>query len=62
MTVQKPNYLRGDFICTDCKRTFYSPHEGHFLDPDDEEAGRCVDCHLKNGLRMKYQLDQFPDD
>jgi len=48
MAGQKPNYIRGDFICTACERTFYSPHEGHFLDPHNEEVGRCIDCHLKN--------------
>ncbi len=37
-----------DFTCTDCGKGFYYPHEGHYLDPHNEEVGRCVDCHLKN--------------
>ena len=37
-----------DFTCTDCDKGFYYPHEGHFLDPHNEEAGRCIDCHVNN--------------
>ena len=37
-----------DFTCTNCKGEFFRPHEGYFLDPHDEEVGRCVDCHIKN--------------
>ena len=43
-----PSYYRGDFICTDCEAVRWSPHEGHYLDPHDEEVGRCIDCHVKN--------------
>ena len=39
---------RPDFTCSNCKRDFFRPHEGYFLDPHDEEVGRCVDCHIKN--------------
>jgi hypothetical protein len=37
-----------DFTCSNCKRDFFRPHEGCFLDPHDEMVGRCVDCHIKN--------------
>ena len=37
-----------DFTCSNCKRDFFTPHEGYFLDPHDEMVGRCVDCHIKN--------------
>ena len=43
-----PSSHRGDFICTDCGALSWSPHEGLYLDPHNEEAGRCVDCHIKN--------------
>ena len=43
---QEVNWNRGDFICSDCDRSFFAPHEGLFLDPEDEEAVRCVDCHI----------------
>ena len=37
-----------DFTCSNCKRDFFRPHEGYFLDPHDEMVGRCIDCHVKN--------------
>ena len=37
-----------DFTCSNCKRDFFRPHEGCFLDPHDEMVGRCIDCHIKN--------------
>jgi len=37
-----------DFTCTNCKSEFFTPHEGYFLDPHDEEVGRCIDCHIDN--------------
>ena len=45
---QKVNWNRGDFICSDCDRSFFAPHEGLFLDPEDEEVARCIDCDLKH--------------
>ena len=54
----EPNHRRGDFRCTDCGEVRWFPHEGMFLDPNDEEASRCVDCHTLNYLRVEYQLDQ----
>lgn len=37
-----------DFTCSNCKRDFFRPHEGYFLDIHDEMMGRCIDCHIKN--------------
>ena len=44
-----------DFTCSNCKRDFFTPHEGYFLDPHDEMVGRCVDCHIKNFKPCSYE-------
>ena len=36
-----------DFICDDCKKQFYAPHEGEFVDWEEEKV-RCIDCDLKD--------------
>ena len=43
-----PSSWRGDFICSDCEALSWAPHEGHYLDPHNEEVARCADCHIKN--------------
>jgi len=44
----KEQESKPDFTCTNCNGEFFIPHEGYFLDPHDEEVGRCIDCHIKN--------------
>ena len=36
-----------DFICDDCEKQFYAPHEGEFVDWEEEKV-RCIDCDLKD--------------
>jgi len=44
----KEQESKPDFTCTDCGANAYYPHEGKYLDIHNEDACRCIDCHLKN--------------
>jgi|3_EtaG_2_1085321.scaffolds.fasta_scaffold233010_1 hypothetical protein len=44
----EPEVETPDFTCTDCGVNKYYPHEGKYLDIHNEDACRCVDCHLKH--------------
>lgn len=54
--LEDPNDLlhrvaRPDFVCADCGRTFYNPHEGRY---DYYPDSVCVDCHIDRRTKIEH--------